>query len=142
MKRLFLLLLIFNAPISKAERIIPNFQQGILNQHTETKSIITEDIKSFDIRNGYQLTVGGTNVEPSTTNIAPTGFTQTAGTVGGTATTYVLPDLSNKPAYSIVNEGAAFSYYETLETPGIQNYTHIIRTTEIEQISDSTSTFQ
>jgi hypothetical protein len=141
MKRLLGLLVILQSP-AFAERIIPNFQQGILNQHTETKSIITEDIKSFDIRNGYQLTVGGTNVEPSTTNIAPKGFTQTAGTVGGTATTYVLPDLSEKPAYSIVNEGAAFSYYETLETPGIQNYTHIIRTTEVEQISDSTSTFQ
>jgi hypothetical protein len=141
MKRLLGLLVILQSP-AFAERIIPNFQQGILNQHTETKSVIQEEIKSFDIRNGYQLTVGGTNVEPSTTNIAPTGFTQTAGTVGGTATTYVLPDLSDKPAYSIVNEGAAFSYYETLETPGIQNYTHIIRTTTVEQISDSTSTFQ
>ena len=141
MKRLLGLLVILQSP-AFAERIIPNFQQGILNQHTETKSVIQEEIKSFDIRNGYQLTVGGTNVAPSTTNIAPTGFTQTAGTVGGTATTYVLPDLSDKPAYSIVNEGAAFSYYETLETPGIQNYTHIIRTTTVEQISDSTSTFQ
>ena len=141
MKKLLGLFLLFQPPVF-AERIIPNFQQGVLTQHTETRSVIQEDIKSFDLRNGYQFTVGGTNVEPSTTNIAPTGFTQAAGTVGGTATTYVLPDLSEKPAYSIVNEGAAFSYYETLETPGIQNYTHIIRTTEIEQISDSTSTFQ
>ena len=32
-------------------------------------------------------------------------------------------------------------YYETLETPGISNYTSIIRETTVESISDSTSTF-
>ena len=135
-------LLIFFAPIAKAERIVPNFQQGVLTQHSETRSVILRDIKQYDMRSGYQFTVGGENVAPSTSNIAPTGFTEQTGTIGGTATTYVLPDLSNKPAYSIVNKGAAFSYYETLETPGIQTYTHIIEEHTIESITDSTSTFQ
>ena len=135
-------LLIFFAPIAKAEKIVPNFQQGILTQHSETKSVILRDMKIFDMRSGYQFTVGGNNVKPSTDNIAPTGFTEQTGTIGGTATTYVLPDLSNKPAYSIVNEGGAFSYYETLETPGIQTYTHLVETHTIENITDSTSTFQ
>ena len=142
MKRICLLLLIFNSPIAKAEKIVPNFQQGILTQHSETRSVILRDMKIFDMRSGYQFTVGGTNVKPSTDNIAPTGFTEQTGTIGGTATTYVLPDLSNKPAYSIVNEGAAFSYYETLETPGIQTYTHLVETHTIDNITDSTSTFQ
>ena len=44
--------------------------------------------------------------------------------------------------YSIVNEGAAFSYYETLESPGISSMTKIIEEQTIESISDSTSTFQ
>jgi len=135
-------LLIFFAPIAKAERIVPNFQQGVLTQHSETRSVILRDVKQYDMRSGYQFTVGGHNVAPSTSNIAPTGFTEQTGTIGGTATTYVLPDLSNKPAYSIVNQGAAFSYYETLETPGIQTYTHIIEEHTIESITDSTSTFQ
>jgi hypothetical protein len=135
-------LLIFFAPIAKAEKIVPNFQQGILTQHSETKSVILRDMKIFDMRSGYQFTVGGTNVKPSTDNIAPTGFTEQTGTIGGTATTYVLPDLSNKPTYSIVNEGAAFSYYETLETPGIQTYTHLVEEHTIQNITDSTSTFQ
>ena len=56
-------------------------------------------------------------------------------------TTYVSPNLDNKPTYSIVNEGESFMFYETLETGGITNYTHIMRTTEIENITDSTSTF-
>jgi len=135
-------LIIFFAPIAKAEKIVPNFQQGILTQHSETRSVILRDMKIFDMRSGYQLTVGGSNVKPSTDNIAPAGFTEQTGTIGGSATTYVLPDLSNKPAYSIVNEGASFSYYETLETPGIQTYTHLVEEHTIESITDSTSTFQ
>ena len=135
-------LLIFFAPIAKAERIVPNFQQGVLTQHSETRSVILRDVKQYDMRSGYQFTVGGHNVTPSTTNIAPTGFTEHTGTIGGTATTYVLPDLSNKPAYSIVNEGQPFSYYETLETPGIQTFIHIVEEHTIESITDSTSTFQ
>ena len=135
-------LLIFFAPIAKAERIVPNFQQGVLTQHSETRSVILRDVKQYDMRSGYQFKVGGNNVTPSTTNIAPTGFTEQTGTIGGTATTYVLPDLSNKPAYSIVNEGQPFSYYETLETPGIQTFIHIVEEHTIESITDSTSTFQ
>ena len=138
----FVFVLITFAPIAKAERIVPNFQQGVLTQHSETRSVILRDVKQYDMRSGYQFTVGGHNVAPSTSNIAPTGFTEQTGTIGGTATTYVLPDLSNKPAYSIVNQGGAFSYYETLETPGIQTYTHIIEEHTIESITDSTSTFQ
>ena len=121
---------------------MPNFQQGVLNNHTETKTILKRDLTVFEFRNGYELTVGGSNVKPSTNNIAPSGFVKTAGTVSGTATTYVMPDLTTKPQYSIVNEGASFSYYETLETPGVKSMTKIIEEQTIESISDSTSTFQ
>ena len=130
------------APQVRAEKIVPNFQQGVLNNHTETKTILKRDLTVFEFRNGYELTVGGSNVKPSTNNIAHSGFVKTAGTVSGTATTYVMPDLTTKPQYSIVNEGASFSYYETLETPGVKSMTKIIEEQTIESISDSTSTFQ
>ena len=130
------------APQVRAEKIVPNFQQGVLNNHTETKTILKRDLTVFEFRNGYELTVGGSNVKPSTNNIAPSGFVKTAGTVSGTATTHVMPDLTTKPQYSIVNEGASFSYYETLETPGVKSMTKIIEEQTIESISDSTSTFQ
>ena len=139
--RIAFLFIIF-APQVRAEKIVPNFQQGVLNNHTETKTILKRDLTVFEFRNGYELTVGGMNVKPSTNNIAPSGFVRTAGTVSGTATTYVMPDLTTKPQYSIVNEGASFSYYETLETPGIKSMTKIIEEQTIESISDSTSTFQ
>ena len=140
MYRLLWLYALFSAQIYAAP-VIPNFQQGVLQQHVETKQTIVEDIKSFDIRNGYQLTVGGENVKSNTGDVAPAGWTKVNTTVQGVGTTYVSPNLDNKPTYSIVNEGDSFMYYETLETPGIINFTHIIRETTVESISDSTSTF-
>jgi len=140
MYRFILLFSFFSAPVY-AQSVIPNFQQGVLNQRSETKSTTVEDIKSFDIRNGYQLTIGGENVESSTGNVAPAGWTKLDTTIQGVGTTYVSPNLDNKPTFSIVNQGQSFQYYETLETPGITNFTHIQRTTQIENITDTTSTF-
>ena len=140
MYRYAILLSLFSAPVY-ANSVIPNFNQGVLTQRSETKSTVVEDIKRFDINNGYQLTVGGENVKSSTGNVAPEGWTKINTTIQGTGTTYVSPNLDNKPTFSIVNEGESFQYYETLESPGITNYTHIIRTTQIENVTDTTSTF-
>ena len=140
MRLVFLLLLVTTTPL-KAIPVIPNFQQGVLQQRVETKSTILEDIKSYDIRNGYEMTIGGTNVESSTGNITPEGWTKVNTTINGVGTTYVSPDLETKPSFQIVDQGASFNYFETLETPGISNFTHITRETTIESISDSTSTF-
>ena len=140
MYRYAILLSLFSAPVY-ANSVIPNFQQGVLTQRSETKSTTVEDIKSFDIRNGYQLTIGGENVQSSTGNLAPAGWTKLDTTVQGVGTTYVSPNLNNKPTFSIVNEGQSFQYFETLETPGITNYTHIQRTQTLENITDTLSTF-
>ena len=140
MYRFILLLSFFSVPVY-SQSVIPNFQQGVLTQRSETKSTTVEDIKSFDIRNGYQLTIGGENVKSSTGDLAPAGWTKLDTTVQGVGTTYVSPNLDNKPTFSIVNEGQSFQYFETLETPGITNYTHIQRTTQIENVTDTLSTF-
>ena len=140
MKLVFWLLLVTSAPL-QAIPVIPNFQQGVLQQRVETKSTILEDIKSYDIRNGYEMTIGGTNVESSTGNITPDGWTKVNTTINGVGTTYVSPNLETKPSFQIVDQGASFNYFETLETPGISNFTHITRETTIESITDSTSTF-
>ena len=140
MYRFIFLLSFFSLPVY-AQNVIPNFNQGVLTQRSETKSTTVEDIKSFDIRNGYQLTIGGENVESSTGNLTPAGWTKLDTTVQGVGTTYVSPNLNNKPTFSIVNEGQSFQYFETLETPGITNYTHIQRTTQIENVTDTLSTF-
>ena len=139
-KKLFLLPILICYPVYSVP-IVPNFQQGVLQQRVETKSTIVEDIKSYDIRNGYELTVGGTNVESVTGNVAPEGWTKVNTTINGVGTTYVSPNLDNKPTYQIVEQGADFHYFESLETPGISNFTHITRETVVERISDRTSTF-
>ncbi len=140
MRLVFWLLLVTSTPL-QAIPVIPNFQQGVLQQRVETKSTILEDIKSYDIRNGYEMTIGGTNVESSTGNITPAGWTKVNTTINGVGTTYVSPDLETKPSFQIVDQGASFNYFETLETPGISNFTHVTRETTIESITDSTSTF-
>ena len=140
MRLVFWLLLVTSTPL-QAIPVIPNFQQGVLQQRVETKSTILEDIKSYDIRNGYEMTIGGTNVESSTGNITPEGWTKVNTTINGVGTTYVSPDLETKPSFQIVDQGASINYFETLETPGISNFTHVTRETTIESISDSTSTF-
>ena len=140
MRLVFWLLLVTSTPL-QAIPVIPNFQQGVLQQRVETKSTILEDIKSYDIRNGYEMTIGGTNVESSTGNITPEGWTKVNTTINGVGTTYVSPDLETKPSFQIVEQGASFNYFETLETPGISNFTHVTRETTIESITDSTSTF-
>jgi len=140
MYRFLLLFSFFSVPVY-GQSVIPNFNQGVLIQRSETKSTTVEDIKSFDIRNGYQLTIGGENVKSSTGDVAPAGWTKLDTTVQGVGTTYVSPNLDNKPTFSIVNQGESFQYYETLETPGITNFTQILRTTTIENITDTTSTF-
>ena len=140
MKLVFWLLLVTSTPL-QAIPVIPNFQQGVLQQRVETKSTILEDIKSYDIRNGYEMTIGGTNIESSTGNITPEGWTKVNTTINGVGTTYVSPNLETKPSFQIVEQGASFNYFETLETSGIYNFTHITRETTIESITDSTSTF-
>ena len=140
MYRLSWLYVFFGVP-TYAAPIVPNFQQGVLQQHVETRQVIQEDIKSFDIRNGFQLTVGGENVQSSTGNVSPAGWTKVDTTVQGVGTTYVSPNLDNMPTFSVIDTNKSFQYYQTLETPGITNFTHVTRQTTIESISDSTSTF-
>ena len=114
MQKLILLIALFNIPVY-AQNVIPNFQQVVLNQRSETKSTTVEDIKSFDFSTGYSLTVGGENVESSTGFVTPSGWTKVDTTVQGTGTTYVSPNLDTKPTFSIIEEGQPFMYYETTD---------------------------
>tara|TARA_B100001057_G_C22677925_1_gene882599 strand:+ start:299 stop:727 length:429 start_codon:yes stop_codon:yes gene_type:complete len=140
MKKYLFLGLLFQVPVY-SQPVVPNFQTGVLQQHVETKSTVLENIQSFEFRSGYEFTVGGLNVESSTGNVAPAGWEKQNTTVQGVGSTYVIPSLTNKPSYNIVNEGATFNYYESLQFPGLTQYTNITRETTIESISDSTSTF-
>jgi hypothetical protein len=120
--------------------VVPNFQQGVLSSKTTTKTKVTEVINSYEYRTGYELSVSGTNIEP-TGSVAPTSLITTTNTVNGISSVWRGLDPAAKPEWNIVNQGASFQFVETLQGPGLVNHTLINRETDIESVTDTTSTF-
>ena len=123
--------------------VVPNFTQGSMTSHTETTSTVTETINSMDYNTGWQYVVTGTNVE-SNGNLTPTGadsINTTQVTLDGVTSTWNGLNLTDRPEFSIVTPGAAFQFTETYQGPGLSNHTVIQRTTTINSVTDTTSTF-
>ena len=144
MKRILtVLLLISGAGAARAVPVVPNFTQGSRTSHTDTTSSVTETINSMDYNTGYQYVVTGTNVEANG-NLTPTGansINSTNVTLDGVTSTWNGLNLTDRPAYSIVTPGAAFQFTESYQGPGLSNHTIIQRTTPIQSVTDTTSTF-
>jgi hypothetical protein len=134
-----LLLLLLTAPAS-AIPIIPNFQQGTLSSTTKTTSKVIEVINSYEYRTGYEYTASGTNIE-SSAGLAPQSLATTTNTLNGVSSKWTGLDPASRPTWNIVNQGAAFSFVETLQGPGLTNHTLINRETDIESLTETTSTF-
>jgi len=132
-------LILFAAP-TKAVPVVPNFQQGVLSSTTTTKTKVTEVINSYEYRTGYELSVSGTNIEPDAT-IAPMSISTTTNVVNGISSVWRGLDPTSKPEWRIVNQGASFQFVETLQGPGLVNHTLINRETDIESLTETTSTF-
>ena len=123
--------------------VVPNFTQGSMTSHTETTSTVTETINSMDYNTGWQYVVTGTNVE-SDGNLVPTGagsINATQVTLDGVTSTWNGLNLQDRPEFSIVTPGAAFQFTESYQGPGLSNHTVIQRTTTINSVTDTTSTF-
>ena len=144
MKRILtVLLLISGTGVARAVPVVPNFTQGSMTSHTETTSTVTETINSMDYNTGWQYVVTGTNVE-SNGNLTPTGansINSTQVTLDGVTSTWNGLNLTDRPAYSIVTPGAAFQFTESYQGPGLSNHTVIQRSTTINSVTDTTSTF-
>ena len=145
MKRsiLTVLLLISGTGAARAVPVVPNFTQGSMTSHTETTSTVTETINSMDYNTGWQYVVTGTNVE-SNGNLTPTGtdsINATQVTLDGVTSTWNGLNLTDRPEFSIVTPGAAFQFTESYQGPGLSNHTVIQRTTTINSVTDTTSTF-
>ena len=123
--------------------VVPNFTQGSMTSHTETTSTVTETINSMDYNTGYQYVVTGTNVEASG-NLVPTGSgstTNTTVTLNGVTSQWTGLNLNQRPSYTLTTPGAAFQFTESYQGPGLSNHTVINRTTTIQSVTDTTSTF-
>ena len=141
MIRLLWLLLFIFVPEVKAVPVIPNFTQGGMTSHTETTSKVTETINSIDYQTGWQYTVTGTNVQHSGASISPDSTTGNSNTLQGVTSTWTGLNASQKPDWTIVNPGGSFQFTETYRAPGMVNQTIIQRVTEIQSVTDTTSTF-
>ena len=140
---LTVLLLLSGTGVARAVPVVPNFTQGSMTSHTETTSTVTETINSMDYNTGWQYVVTGTNVE-SNGNLTPTGtdsINATQVTLDGVTSTWNGLNLQNRPDFSIVTPGAAFQFTESYQGAGLSNHTVIQRTTTINSVTDTTSTF-
>ena len=123
--------------------VVPNFTQGSMTSSTTTTSTVTETINSMDYNTGWQYVVTGTNVEASG-NLTPTGSgstTNTNVTLDGVTSQWTGLNLNQRPNYTMQTPGAAFQFTESYQGPGLSNHTIIQRTTTIESVTDTTSTF-
>ena len=145
MKRILTVLILLSGStgVARAVPVVPNFTQGSMTSHTETTSTVTETINSMDYNTGWQYVVTGTNVE-SNGNLTPTGadsINATQVTLDGVTSTWNGLNLTDRPDFSIVTPGAAFQFTESYQGPGLSNHTVIQRSTTINSVTDTTSTF-
>jgi hypothetical protein len=144
MKRiLVVLLLLSGGGAARAVPVVPNFTQGSMTSNTTTTSTVVETINSMDYNTGYQYVVTGTNVEASG-NLVPTGAGSTNNTnvtLDGVTSQWTGLNLNQRPDYTMTTPGAAFQFTETYMGPGLSNHTIIQRTTTINSVTDTTSTF-
>ena len=123
--------------------VVPNFTQGSMTSNTTTTSTVTETINSLDYNTGWQYSVTGTNVSADG-SLTPTGtgsVNNTSVTLDGVTSTWNGLNLDQRPNYTLTNQGGAFQFSESYLGPGLSNHTIIQRTTTIQSVTDTTSTF-
>ncbi len=144
MKRLTTSILVICSSMSTtafAVPVVPNFTQGSMTSNTTTTSTVTETINSMDYNTGWQYVVTGTNVSSDSGNLTPGGTTQSQVTLDGVTSTWNGLDLNQRPEFTMTTPGAAFQFTESYQGPGLSNHTIIQRTTTIQSVTDTTSTF-
>ena len=125
---------------AKAVPVVPNFNTGVLQSHTETTSKVTETINVIDYQTGWQYTVTGNNIKTDSSSLVPPAKSVTQ-TLNGVNSTWTNLDSSNMPNFSIIDETKPWQMTTTLSQPGLKSQTIIQRTTDIKSVTDTTSTF-
>ena len=124
--------------------VVPNFTQGSMTSNTTTTSTVTETINSMDYNTGWQYSVTGTNVTADG-SLTPTGtgsVNNTSVTLDGVTSTWNGLNLEQRPNFTQTNGGVGnFQFTESYMGPGLSNHTIIQRTTTINSVTDTTSTF-
>jgi len=129
------------APKAKSLPVVPNFQQGSLSSTTKTTQKITEVINSYQYRTGYELTVSGSNIAPVGGAVATDKLITATNNLNGVTSRWKGLNPASKPDWQIVEAGASFQFIETYSGPGLTQHTVINRTTDIESLTETLSTF-
>ena len=132
-----------NVTVAKAVPVVPNFTQGSMTSNTTTTSTVTETINSMDYNTGWQYSVTGSGVVADG-ELTPTGtgsISNTQITLDGVTSTWNGLNLEERPNFTMETPGGAFQFTETYHGPGLSNHTIIQRTTTINSVTDTTSTF-
>jgi hypothetical protein len=132
-----------NVTVAKAVPVVPNFTQGSMTSNTTTTSTVTETINSMDYNTGWQYSVTGSGVVADG-ELTPTGtgsISNTQITLDGVTSTWNGLNLEERPNFTMETPGGAFQFTETYHGPGLSNHTIIQRTTTIQSVTDTTSTF-
>ena len=130
-----------NVRTVNAVPVVPNFTQGSMTSNTETTSTVTETINSMNYNTGYEYVITGTNIEHDGATISAPNTTGNSNTLNGVTSTWTGLDLENKPNFTLTTPGADFQFVESYSGPGLSNHTIIQRTTEIQSVTTTTSTF-
>ena len=130
-----------NVRTALAVPVVPNFTQGSMTSNTETTSTVSETINSMNYNTGYEYVITGTNIEHDGDTISAPSTTGNSNTLNGVTSTWTGLDLENKPNFSIETQGADFQFVEAYSGPGLSNHTIIQRTTTIQSVTNTTSTF-
>ena len=145
MKRVFAMVVgaavLASARTVNAVPVVPNFTQGSMTSNTETTSTVSETINSMNYDTGYQYVITGTNIEHDGATISSPSTTGNSNTLNGVTSTWTNLDLNNKPNFSITTPGEPFQFTESYSGPGLSNHTIIQRTTTIQSVTNTTSTF-
>ena len=130
-----------NVQTAMSVPVVPNFTQGSMTSNTETTSTVSETINSMNYNTGYEYVITGTNIEHDGATISAPSTTGNSNTLNGVTSTWTGLDLNNKPNFTITTPGADFQFVEAYSGPGLSNHTIIQRTTTINSVTNTTSTF-
>lgn len=130
-----------NVQTAMSVPVVPNFTQGSMTSNTETTSTVSETINSMNYDTGYQYVITGTNVQHDGATISAPNTTGNSNTLNGVTSTWTNLDLNNKPNFTITTPGQEFQFVESYSGPGLSNHTIINRTTTIQSVTNTTSTF-
>ena len=130
-----------SARTAVAVPVVPNFTQGSMTSNTETTSTVSETINSMNYNTGYEYVITGTNISHDGDTISAPSTTGNSNTLNGVTSTWTNLDLNNKPNFTMTTPGADFQFVESYSEPGLSNHTIIQRTTTIQSVTNTTSTF-